>query len=309
MQAALVDVTQRTGIRACGPNCEGYYNALGRVATTFSPTVETAGRRRPHAGIGAPPRRDRAVRRHRLRAVQPRQGGRPGLQLRDLHRQRSRPEHGGLPGLHGGRSAHRRGDAVLRSGAQRPRFRQRAGQGAPARQAGHRHQDRPLRRRQPRQRVAHRVAVRRLRRVSRGVPALRRDRGGGRRRSRGDRRRGADLPAAERAPRRHHHAVRRRRRVDGRHPVGERPAGAAAVGGHPGAAARGDAVLWRVRQSGGCHRAGLQHRAGGDDGDGAARRVGRSGHAGADQLHGQHHARDAGCGAGEGHGGTLPASR
>ena len=41
MQAALVDVTQRTGIRACGPNCEGYFNALGKVATTFSPTVET----------------------------------------------------------------------------------------------------------------------------------------------------------------------------------------------------------------------------------------------------------------------------
>ncbi len=41
MQAALVAVTQRTGIRACGPNCEGYFNALGKVATTFSPTVET----------------------------------------------------------------------------------------------------------------------------------------------------------------------------------------------------------------------------------------------------------------------------
>lgn len=40
MQAALVDVTRRTGIRACGPNCEGYFNALGRIATTFSPTVE-----------------------------------------------------------------------------------------------------------------------------------------------------------------------------------------------------------------------------------------------------------------------------
>ena len=40
MQAALVEVTQRTGIRACGPNCEGYFNALGRIATTFSPTVE-----------------------------------------------------------------------------------------------------------------------------------------------------------------------------------------------------------------------------------------------------------------------------
>jgi acetate---CoA ligase (ADP-forming) len=41
MQADLIAITQRTGIRACGPNCEGYYNALGRVATTFSPTVET----------------------------------------------------------------------------------------------------------------------------------------------------------------------------------------------------------------------------------------------------------------------------
>jgi acyl-CoA synthetase (NDP forming) len=42
MQADLLDVVRRTGIRACGPNCEGYYNALGRIATTFSPTVETA---------------------------------------------------------------------------------------------------------------------------------------------------------------------------------------------------------------------------------------------------------------------------
>lgn len=41
MQSALVELTQRTGLRACGPNCEGYYNALGRIATTFSPTVET----------------------------------------------------------------------------------------------------------------------------------------------------------------------------------------------------------------------------------------------------------------------------
>ncbi len=40
MQAALVEVTKRTGIRACGPNCEGYFNALGKIATTFSPTVE-----------------------------------------------------------------------------------------------------------------------------------------------------------------------------------------------------------------------------------------------------------------------------
>jgi acetate---CoA ligase (ADP-forming) len=41
MQAELLAIAQRTGIRVCGPNCEGYYNALGRIATTFSPTVET----------------------------------------------------------------------------------------------------------------------------------------------------------------------------------------------------------------------------------------------------------------------------
>jgi acetate---CoA ligase (ADP-forming) len=41
MQAALLEATRRTGIRACGPNCEGYFNTMGKVATTFSPTVET----------------------------------------------------------------------------------------------------------------------------------------------------------------------------------------------------------------------------------------------------------------------------
>ena len=41
MQDELVAVTRKYGIRACGPNCEGYFNTLGKVATTFSPTVET----------------------------------------------------------------------------------------------------------------------------------------------------------------------------------------------------------------------------------------------------------------------------
>lgn len=41
MQQDLIDVVKKYGIRACGPNCEGYYNAIGMVATTFSPTVET----------------------------------------------------------------------------------------------------------------------------------------------------------------------------------------------------------------------------------------------------------------------------
>ena len=41
LQGDLIGTTHRTGIRLCGPNCEGYFNALGRIATTFSPTVET----------------------------------------------------------------------------------------------------------------------------------------------------------------------------------------------------------------------------------------------------------------------------
>src|SRR5580698_10823912 len=41
MQAKLIAIKKRTGIRTCAPTCEGYYNALGRIATTFSPTVET----------------------------------------------------------------------------------------------------------------------------------------------------------------------------------------------------------------------------------------------------------------------------
>ncbi len=40
MQARLVEIGRRTGMRIAGPNCEGYWNALGRVSTTFSPTVE-----------------------------------------------------------------------------------------------------------------------------------------------------------------------------------------------------------------------------------------------------------------------------
>jgi len=39
-QAALAGVARRTGIRIAGPNCEGYFNAISRASTTFSPTVE-----------------------------------------------------------------------------------------------------------------------------------------------------------------------------------------------------------------------------------------------------------------------------
>lgn len=40
MQARLLAIARRTGLRIAGPNCEGYFNALGRVSTTFSPAVE-----------------------------------------------------------------------------------------------------------------------------------------------------------------------------------------------------------------------------------------------------------------------------
>ena len=260
MQAALVEVTRRTGIRACGPNCEGYFNALGKVATTFSPTVEMKEDEGRTLVSGPPRRRDRPVGRHRLRAVQSRQGGGDRLLLRDLDRQRGRSEHGRFPRLHGRGCQHPRGDAVLRSGARRPGVRRRIGKGTAARQADHRDQDRPLRCRLTRIGIAYRIAVRLLHRVSRGVRALRRDRSRGPRRGGGDRRRAGDLPAAEGSPHRHHHAVGRWRRLDGGHAVAARTDRAAIVGGDAGVTALGDAVLWRIRQSGGCDRAGFHHR-------------------------------------------------
>ena len=260
MQAALVEVTRRTGIRACGPNCEGYFNALGKVATTFSPTVEVKedeGRvlvsdRRigviaQSGGIGfALFNRGKAAGIGFSYVIST--GNEADLNTADF-----------LDYMVEDSNTH----AVMlfceavRNG---PGVHRRAGEGAAARQADHRDQDRPLRCRLARVRLAHGVAVGLLHRVSRGVRALRRDRGGGPGRGGGDRRRAADLPAAEGTPHRHHHAVGRRRRMDGGHAVAARPDRAAVVGGDAGDAARGDAVLWRVRQSGGCDRAGIQHR-------------------------------------------------
>ena len=40
MQARLLAIARRTGLRIAGPNCEGYFNAIARISTTFSPTVE-----------------------------------------------------------------------------------------------------------------------------------------------------------------------------------------------------------------------------------------------------------------------------
>lgn len=39
-QSRLSEIARRTGIRICGPNCEGFYNVGGRVAATFSAAAE-----------------------------------------------------------------------------------------------------------------------------------------------------------------------------------------------------------------------------------------------------------------------------
>ncbi|MBN8962537.1 MAG: acetate--CoA ligase family protein [Rhizobiales bacterium] len=40
MQDAIADLARTTGMRVSGPNAEGFYNELGQVAATFSPTVD-----------------------------------------------------------------------------------------------------------------------------------------------------------------------------------------------------------------------------------------------------------------------------
>jgi len=40
MQDAIADLARMTGMRISGPNAEGFYNELGQVAATFSPTVD-----------------------------------------------------------------------------------------------------------------------------------------------------------------------------------------------------------------------------------------------------------------------------
>ena len=40
MQDAIADLAQKTGMRISGPNAEGFYSEVQRVAATFSPTVD-----------------------------------------------------------------------------------------------------------------------------------------------------------------------------------------------------------------------------------------------------------------------------
>lgn len=49
LQQQLVDLARRTGMRIAGPNCEGFFNTIGGLAATFSPTAE------PHISGSAPP--------------------------------------------------------------------------------------------------------------------------------------------------------------------------------------------------------------------------------------------------------------
>ena len=40
MQGEIAALARRTGMRISGPNAEGFYNEIGRVAATFSPAVD-----------------------------------------------------------------------------------------------------------------------------------------------------------------------------------------------------------------------------------------------------------------------------
>src|SRR5438552_9911109 len=50
LQTRLSQIARRTGIRICGPNCEGFYDIVGGIAATFSAAAEPseAERTLPH---------------------------------------------------------------------------------------------------------------------------------------------------------------------------------------------------------------------------------------------------------------------
>ncbi|ETR76093.1 acyl-CoA synthetase [Afipia sp. P52-10] len=57
LQERLAEISNRTGIRIAGPNCEGYFNALADVAATFSPVVENLAKERETVFEIAPDKR------------------------------------------------------------------------------------------------------------------------------------------------------------------------------------------------------------------------------------------------------------
>lgn len=54
LQDQIAAIAARTGMRICGPNAEGFYNALDRVAVTFSPTVAPPTGPQPPVMAGKP---------------------------------------------------------------------------------------------------------------------------------------------------------------------------------------------------------------------------------------------------------------
>lgn len=57
LQERLAEISQRTGMRIAGPNCEGYFNALADVAATFSPVVDNLAKERETVVELAPDKR------------------------------------------------------------------------------------------------------------------------------------------------------------------------------------------------------------------------------------------------------------
>ena len=206
MQADLLSVTRRTGIRACGPNCEGYYNALGRVATTFSPTVETReddsrplvsekriGVIAQSGGIGfALFNRGKAAGLGFSYVIST--GNEADLTMADFLDYMVEDPHTHAVMLF---------CEAVRNG---PGFVAALEKARRLGQAGHRHQGGPIRCRHARRRIPYRFAVRVLRRLSRRVRTLWRHRGRGCGRGHRHRRRCTDLPVAARPARRDHHA-------------------------------------------------------------------------------------------------------
>ena len=157
MQDAIVALAKKTGMRISGPNAEGFYSEVQRVAATFSPTVDV----KPDA----PCRWSRPQRRIGIVAqsggigfadLSSRQGARHRAQLRRQRRQRSRSRRRRVPRLHGAGRLDRRDPAVHRGHPRRRQISRRRPPRRGDRQARHRDQGRPLRRRRARRGLAHR---------------------------------------------------------------------------------------------------------------------------------------------------------
>ena len=99
MQDAIAALAKKSGMRISGPNAEGFYSEVQRVAATFSPTVDVKAGCTEAGGDPAADRHRGAKRRHRLCHLAPRQGARDRAQLRRQHRQRSRPRRRRIPRL------------------------------------------------------------------------------------------------------------------------------------------------------------------------------------------------------------------